>query len=316
MSAARTPTVAVVVPYRNRRDSLATAIGSVLEQTHDNLELVLVDDASDDGSGDVARGFTDPRVRHVRLPERGGQCVARNAGIAATAERYVAFQDSDDRWFPTKLAVQLDALARASAAGHDRRIGIVGCCWRIVGGDGPRLSAPARSDGDDVLAGCVRGISTQTLLIDRDVVGDARFDPDLPALVDRDFVIGALGADHDVLVVDDVLVEVARGRSDHVATPAHALAAFEHLLEKYDERLALRPKTLAWYHFRAMREAIRCGDHDALRRHARAARPLGRAQVAVTAAAGRLAGRRGLAVAGRLGFGANPCCDGPHAITS
>lgn len=316
MSAARTPRVAVVLPYRNRRDSLTTAIGSVLDQTHDDLELVLVDDASDDGSDNIARGFTDPRVRHVRLPERGGQCAARNAGIAATSERYVAFQDSDDRWLPTKLAVQLEALQHAPVSDDGRRVGIVGCCWRVIGGDGPHLPAPARSDGEDVLAGCVRGISTQTLLVDRDVIGDARFDPALPALVDRDFVIGALGADHDVLVVDDVLVEVARGRSDHVATPARALAAFEHLLEKYADRLARRPKTRAWYHYRAMREAIRCGDHDAARRHAREARPLGRTQVAFTATAGRLAGRRGLAVAGRLGFGANPCCNGQQVTAS
>jgi glycosyltransferase involved in cell wall biosynthesis len=305
--------VSVILPYRNRRDSLAAAISSVLEQTHRDLELLLVDDASDDGSDDIARGFTDARVRHVRLLDRGGQCVARNAGLAATDARLVAFQDSDDRWLPTKLTVQLGALRHAPVSSDGRHVGVVGCCWRTGDRGGPRLAASTRSNGDDVLAGCVRGISTQTLVVDRAIVGDARFDPEQPALVDRDFVISALGADHDVLVVDDVLVEVARGRSDHVATPTRALAAFEHLIEKYGDRLAARPQTLAWYHFRAMREAIRANDREAVRRHARAARPLGRIEVGFTAAAGRLAGRRGLALAGRLGFGANPGCDGPRA---
>ncbi len=90
----------VVIGY-NDRANLPTAIRSVLDQTLHHLEVIVVDDASTDGSADVAEGIAagDARVRVVRLPANSGGCsIPRNTGLDAARAPYVMFLDSDDRY--------------------------------------------------------------------------------------------------------------------------------------------------------------------------------------------------------------------------
>lgn len=100
-------TVSVVLPVYNRPDKLPAAMRSVLDQSFRDLELIVVDDASAVDLGPVARGLGDPRVRYIRRERNGGAGAARNTGIAAARGRLIAFQDSDDLWFPGKLAAQV-----------------------------------------------------------------------------------------------------------------------------------------------------------------------------------------------------------------
>ena len=105
------PSVSVVLPVYNRRDLVRRAIESVLAQTAGDLELLVIDDCSTDGTPEVVAEYcTDPRVRLHRNTDNLGAAGARNRGIDLARGRYVAFQDSDDRWFPEKLALQLAAL--------------------------------------------------------------------------------------------------------------------------------------------------------------------------------------------------------------
>jgi len=88
---------------------LGEAIESVLAQTHPAHELIVVDDGSDDGSGEVARSFA-PRVTVIRQ-ERGGMAASRNRAIAEATGDYFAFLDADDRFPPEKLERQLAVFA-------------------------------------------------------------------------------------------------------------------------------------------------------------------------------------------------------------
>jgi glycosyltransferase involved in cell wall biosynthesis len=102
--------VSVVLPTFNRADTLLRSIRSVLEQQHNNLELIVVDDGSADRTRELVRDIYDPRIRYIRFDRNRGQSAARNAGIVASHAELIAFQDSDDRWAPEKLVRQLPVL--------------------------------------------------------------------------------------------------------------------------------------------------------------------------------------------------------------
>lgn len=108
------PRVTVLIPVYNRRRFVAEAIDSVLAQTFEDFELLLVDDGSTDGSQTVVRQYDDPRVRLIENSENLGIAAARNRGIEAACGEYVAFLDSDDRALPARLTQQVAFLDRHS----------------------------------------------------------------------------------------------------------------------------------------------------------------------------------------------------------
>jgi glycosyltransferase involved in cell wall biosynthesis len=101
--------ISVIIPVFNTERLVAEAIRSVLAQTHEDFELILVDDGSTDGSAAVCAGFDDPRIRLVRQQNRG-LAGARNAGIRHARGDLLAFLDADDAWMPDKLVRHLDHL--------------------------------------------------------------------------------------------------------------------------------------------------------------------------------------------------------------
>jgi glycosyltransferase involved in cell wall biosynthesis len=107
------PDVSVIVPSRNRVPLLRLTLRSVSRQRDVDIEVIVVDDGSSDGTVDaVARGG-DSGVRVIRHDRPLGVSAARNTGIAEARGRWVAFLDDDDLWSPEKLADQLSAAERA-----------------------------------------------------------------------------------------------------------------------------------------------------------------------------------------------------------
>jgi glycosyltransferase involved in cell wall biosynthesis len=102
--------VSVMITVYNGALYLGEAIESVLAQTHESFELIVLDDGSVDGSGDVARQFV-PRVRYQRQPN-AGMGGARNSAIALAQGEYLSFLDADDRFRPRKLELQLALLEK------------------------------------------------------------------------------------------------------------------------------------------------------------------------------------------------------------
>ncbi|GAB3680128.1 glycosyltransferase family 2 protein [Salinisphaera aquimarina] len=101
------PKVTVLIPVYNRVRFIGDAIDSVLAQTFDDFELLLVDDGSTDGSQDTIRAHADPRIRLIENPRNLGIAATRNRGIEAARGEYLAFLDSDDRALPDRLARQV-----------------------------------------------------------------------------------------------------------------------------------------------------------------------------------------------------------------
>lgn len=102
--------VSVVIAARDAERYLADAIDSVLAQTHRQVELVVVDDGSEDGTADVARGFGSQVRYHYQAWAGAG--AARNRGVEVSAGGFVAFLDSDDLFPPERLARQVQAFER------------------------------------------------------------------------------------------------------------------------------------------------------------------------------------------------------------
>jgi glycosyltransferase involved in cell wall biosynthesis len=111
------PLVSVVIPTFNRAALLIEAVSSVFAQTYRNLEILVIDDGSTDGTRQaLASSFSDKRLRYYHQENRG-LAASRNRGIELAAGHLIAFLDSDDLWMPLKLERQVEALSLASDVG-------------------------------------------------------------------------------------------------------------------------------------------------------------------------------------------------------
>src|SRR6185369_1908456 len=90
--------VSIVIPTYNRAHSITGAIASALAQTYSNLEVIVVDDGSTDGTAAVVQGIADPRVSYYAKPN-GGPSAARNFGVSKARGEWVVYLDSDDALF-------------------------------------------------------------------------------------------------------------------------------------------------------------------------------------------------------------------------
>lgn len=104
----------VIMACYNAEPFLSAAIDSVKKQTFPGWELIIVDDGSYDGTWSICREAraAEPRIRALRSEENVGAAAARNLGIRAARGRYITFLDSDDIWYPEKLARQYSAFTQ------------------------------------------------------------------------------------------------------------------------------------------------------------------------------------------------------------
>jgi glycosyltransferase involved in cell wall biosynthesis len=123
-----TPRVSVLIPTYNRADYLALAVRSVLSQSFEDFELLILDDASTDHSPQIIQELQqDPRVLYVKHPINVGINANRNSGLARAKGEYVAMLDSDDLWLDdSKLKRQVDVLD------GDPACGLVGTYARVL----------------------------------------------------------------------------------------------------------------------------------------------------------------------------------------
>ena len=132
------PIISVIIPTYNRRHVIERAVNSVLSQSMQRFELIVVDDGSTDDTAEFLRTIADPRLSVIVQPN-GGVCVARNSGLAAARCDFVTFLDSDDEAGPGWL----EFYAEARANGFD----LASCAVHFVGpGTLYKLVLPESSD--------------------------------------------------------------------------------------------------------------------------------------------------------------------------
>lgn len=99
--------VSVIIPTYNRSELLKKAIESLENQSHQNFEIIIIDDCSTDDTAEVVRGMDDERIIYLRHDTNKGGSEARNTGIKQATGSFIGFLDSDDQWLPDKLERQL-----------------------------------------------------------------------------------------------------------------------------------------------------------------------------------------------------------------
>ena len=203
--------VGVVIPTFDRAHLLGRALDSVLAQTRLPQQIIVVDDGSTDGTGELLAGY--PQVVHLRQENRGVSA-ARNLGIRHCDCDWVAFLDSDDEWLPEKLEVQFRALARSP--GH-RLIH----CDEIWIRNGRRVN-PAqrhRKRGGWIFEHCLPlcVISPSAAVIARSLFDETGlFDEGLPACEDYDLWL-RICSRYPVLYVDQPLLRKYGGHADQLS---------------------------------------------------------------------------------------------------
>jgi glycosyltransferase involved in cell wall biosynthesis len=180
-------TVSVLIPAYNCEATISRAIQSVLQQTFQDFELIIVDDGSQDATLELVKSIIDPRIKVVLHPKNLGEAEARNTAVKSAAGRFVAFLDSDDEWFPEKLSRQMEVLSSEQE----------GITANISGYflydefDIRRKEIPSQpvSWYKHLLMGCGLGPGT-TLLVSREAFEKiGYYDPSLPRYTDWDWLM-------------------------------------------------------------------------------------------------------------------------------
>ena len=218
--------ISVVIPSYNRKNKLLDCMESVLSQSYDNMEVIVVDDASTDGTEALFRGIRDPRVKYLRYEENRGACYARNFGAEHTKGALIAFQDSDDTWHADKLEKQCRRLIETGAD-------MCYCGMNRVAANGSRFYYPVHAPRsacalEDFLA--ENRASTQTMLMHRRVWTELRFDESIRRYQDWDFAIRA-AARFDLTYLPEALAESEVG-GDSISAVVNS---YPHLL-RLDEK--------------------------------------------------------------------------------
>jgi glycosyltransferase involved in cell wall biosynthesis len=130
--------ISVIIPTYNRKSMICDAIDSVLSQTYQQFEIIIVDDGSTDGTSELVKLQYKDKVHIIRRNEASNAGVARNLGVLSARGEFLSFLDSDDIWFPNKLAEQMEVMLK------DEDIALVGgsCCYMDIDGK-PSSIAPS-----------------------------------------------------------------------------------------------------------------------------------------------------------------------------
>lgn len=240
------PEVSVILPTYNRVHLIGRSIQSVLNQTYQDFELIVVDDGSTEDIEEVVKSFKDERIRYIWNEGEKGAASARNTGIKAAIGEFIAFQDSDDEWFPEKLEKQMKVFENAPP-----EVGVVYTdMWRVTGNKKNYFHSPEIMPDDKIiyeraLDYGVLNIGIQTALIKKESFNKAgMFDEKFPRFIDLELFIRLSKYDYFYHIKEPLVnfFDADKG----ISSNANALiAARKLILEKYFEDIKKDKKVMA-----------------------------------------------------------------------
>ena len=256
------PTVSVVIPTYNRAHLVGRAIQSVLNQTYQDFEIIVVDDGSTDNTEEVVKSFNDPRIRYIRHDQNRGGSAARNTGIKMARGEYIAFQDSDDEWLPEKLEKQMKVFKSAPP-----EVGVVYTdMWRISKGEKRYWHSPKIMPEDGIVykqaLDRVMGIGIQTAIIKRECLNAVgMFDENFPRFIDLELFV-RLSKYYYFHHINEPLVnfyDTGKGISNNNQA---LVKAYQLIFEKYSYDVVKNKRSLAKHMYSLGNILCQNGDLD------------------------------------------------------
>lgn len=217
--------ISVIIPTYNRADKIVDSVKSVLNQTYNNFELLVIDDGSTDNTAEVVHAIDDERIHYCRI-KNSGACAARNYGISLARGEYIAFHDSDDIWIYNKLEKQMSIMEKYNPD-------IVFCKLNKIDDNSIIQVIPQQ-----IKSGFVYpifdlfGIGTQTLLAKREVFLNERFDESLPRWQEFELLIRCINR-YSLYCIDEGLVNYYIGDDSISNNPLKLIRACEIILNKH-----------------------------------------------------------------------------------
>lgn len=230
------PTVSVVLPTYNRAGSIHMSVESILSQTFQDFELIIVDDGSTDDTEAVIHTIDDSRVKYIKCDRNYGATHARNVGIQIASGQYVAFQDSDDQWLPEKLRKQVEVLHSAK-----KNVGVVyNAYWRVI--DNKRIYMPVdipnTENANAILAELFfLFVATPTVLVKKECFGRSGvFDERLSRLQEWELWI-RMSQDYKFEYINEALVTSYYQSQSITANHESLVISFDLILKKHGQIL-------------------------------------------------------------------------------
>jgi glycosyltransferase involved in cell wall biosynthesis len=263
------PLVTAVVTTYNRPANLDAAVRSVLEQTYDSVELVVVDDHSETPAETVVADIDCSSLADytvVRHEENRGANAARNTGIETASGEYVAFLDDDDTWRPEKLTRQV----RAIEARPDAGVAYTGIERLLPGGS--ETDIPPAVDGDVTKALLCENVvgSMSVTMVETSLARSVPLDERFPCWADLEWYVNLSRETAFVRVPEPLVVYDCRSAERLSRDFEKTRAGYELFLDEFDSLAAeygtvFRRKMRGWAAFRAGKSAFHDGSYDRAR---------------------------------------------------
>lgn len=261
-----TPLVTAIITAYNRPTHLRSAVQSVLQQTYDNIELVVVDDHSDIPAENVLRDTDTSSLSHytvVRHEENRGANAARNTGISAASGDYLAFLDDDDEWLEEKLARQVQAFETAED------IGVVYTGIKRVRPDSTEIEIPPSVDEEMTKALLCKNVvgSMSVVMVRTDIAQSIPLDERFPCWADLEWFVN-LSRETTFKRVPEPLVAYNCDSPDRLSRDFQKANTGRQLfVEKFDPLAAeygtlFQRKMRGWAAYRAGKSAFHTGQYE------------------------------------------------------
>lgn len=231
------PKVSVIIPVFNREHLIKRSMQSVLNQTYENLEVIVVNDASTDKTEEEVKSIKDERVRYIKNDKNLGPSVSRNKGIEVSKGELIAFQDSDDEWYEDKLQKQVDLIINSS-----EKVGAAYCGMEFIDFNTGEKTGESVKEAD-FKKNFTEGSffltpANVTVLIKKKVLDEVGyFDDRLYAQEDTEIAI-RVSKKYDYAFVNEPLIRVTRNHKQLMGNSKNYILSREIIYEKHKNYLS------------------------------------------------------------------------------